>query len=136
MARAVAVVLIVLTVLAPLNAQSLRESIRQAAEETALQAPTAHKSIDPKFLWTGIGLLGAGVFLIIDSRNYTDCSSPDALCEFVLVDRTVVMRAGIGAAAAGAALLAIGAAKAHSTTTIGLTPHGGLIVRHRITLPR
>jgi hypothetical protein len=134
LARAIAVVLIVLMFLAPLNAQSLRESIRQAAEEAALQTQAPRKSIEPKFLWTGIGLLGAGVYLIIDSRNYKDCSSPDTLCEFVVVDRSVVKRAGIAAAVAGAALLTIGVAKAHSATTIEVTPNAGVIVRHRIAL--
>jgi hypothetical protein len=142
MTRLVAVVLIVLTFLAPItaHAQSLRESIRHAAEAVALESPGSTWSEMPNgFKWTGIGLIGGGALFIVagiaaggeDCTTTTGPNFRQTIC--LTTDTTAIKVFGAIVAGTGAALLAIGAAKAHSTT-IAVTPHG-VTVRQSVPLP-
>ena len=142
MARPIAVVLIVLVSLAPVHAQSLRESIRHAAEEAAAQQTpqTPTSSMSPAYKWTGIGLLGGGGLLMVTAAilGRDDCttSSGPGFTQTVCLktDTTFGWVLGGIVAGAGGAVLAIGSAKGRgSAPSISLGVHD-IVIRQPVPI--
>ena len=104
----------------PVSAQDLRSSIQRAATQAAAQQQQqANHRMSKGFLWTGVGLLGYGGFLLwlgesygpdhLDCHDKGDCTvcAPDH--HDCPKTQDVLFRGATVFAASGAAVLVIGA---------------------------
>jgi hypothetical protein len=138
MTRTISAVLVFVLATSPAFAQSLQGSIRREAAAFAslsAQAPASPETRFPRpFLWTGIGLLaGGGLYVALASavEDFCDNSSSSVIrCE----SNSGFLRGfGIGLAAAGAVVLAIGATKRKPSPEIVTTPGRGIAIRQKLT---
>jgi hypothetical protein len=102
----------------PVHAQDLRSSMQRAASQAAAQQRQRHRLMPKGFLWTGVGLLGYGGFLLALGEGYgpdhLDCPKGD--CRVCTPDhqncprtRDLLRKGSRPFVASGAAVLAIGA---------------------------
>lgn len=112
--------------------QTLQSAIdRAVATELAAQG-AGSGPIPSKLLWSGVGLLGLGAWLLAEGASIPSCvnAPPGASCS--AEDRQAFLAAGAVAAAFGAALLIVGNAKRRGSPQILAVP-GGLGVKQAIT---
>jgi hypothetical protein len=126
---------------APVEAQSIRQSISRAAVDAAAAAQNRRGGIAPAYLWTGVGLLGGAALFatsaaVLAGEDCTTTSGANFTQTICLdYDSSTIWALAGATAAAGAVVLILGAKKGRSAPSLTFTP-GGVAVRQTIPLGR
>jgi hypothetical protein len=113
----------------PSLAGSLRADAARTAREAGLQGAAERTRIPPKYLWTGVGLLGGGgLTMLLGFAVDHDCGLYEDDCQALGTGYKVL---GGAMAGTGALLLALGAAKRETVPTVAYR-RGGFVIQQTV----